>query len=241
MRLSKTEYRLAPHVRACTVDGQVILLDLRRNRYLGVGGPHVNLLAQFIADWPLNTSSGQNGYGVRAGASPWLDTLRDQNMLSPDDGTRQVHPALDEALDSIHTDLGSCARTVDWRRLAGMARAAAGAAYWLRQFSLAEIADRVARLRPASGACEGTDDDVNLASAVSTYERLRPFLFTAHDRCLHDSLSLTRFLARGRIFPRWVIGVKTRPFAAHSWVQAGHLVLNDVPEHVRRYTPVLVV
>jgi hypothetical protein len=66
-------------------------------------------------------------------------------------------------------------------------------------------------------------------------------LFTAHDRCLHDSLTLVRFLATKRLFPRWVIGVRTRPFAAHSWVQSGPTVLNDVHEHARDYRPILVV
>ena len=76
---------------------------------------------------------------------------------------------------------------------------------------------------------------------MASYMRLRPFFFTAHDKCLHDSLTLIRFLARRGMFPAWVIGVRTRPFAAHSWVQSASLVLNDVHEHVRTYTPILVV
>jgi hypothetical protein len=84
-------------------------------------------------------------------------------------------------------------------------------------------------------------DTAALHDAVSSYMRLRPFLFTAHDKCLLDSLTLIRFLARRRMFPAWVIGVRTRPFAAHSWVQSAGLVLNDVHEHVRSYTPILVV
>jgi hypothetical protein len=240
MLLPKPEYRLARHVRACTVDGQVILLDLRRNRYLGVGGTSIDLLAQFIVDWPMDASCA-NGSDPREGASRWVDTLRDQNMLAPADGPSHVRPALDEALDSVQNDLCAHARHVDWRCLTAIARAAAGAAYWLRHHSLAEITDRVTGLKPARVAWHGADHKADLAIAVTTFERLRPFVFTAHDRCLHDSLSLTRFLAGRRIFPRWVIGVKTRPFAAHSWVQVGHLVLNDLPEHVRRYTPILVV
>ena len=240
MLLPEPQYRLARHVRACAVDGQVILLDLRQNRYLGVGGTSVDLLAQFIVDWPLDASCASRS-DPREKASRWVDTLRDQTLLAPAGSTPHVRPALEEALDSVQNDLGLHTRRVDWRRLTAIARAAAGAAYWLRHHSLAEITDRVTDLKPEREAWHGADHKVELAIAVATFERLRPFVFTAHDRCLHDSLTLTRFLARRSIFPRWVIGVKTRPFAAHSWVQAGHLVLNDLPEHVRRYTPILVV
>lgn len=70
---------------------------------------------------------------------------------------------------------------------------------------------------------------------------MRPLVITSHDKCLHDSLTLVHFLASEHFYPQWVIGVRTRPFAAHSWVQAGPLVLNDVHEYVRGFTPILVV
>lgn len=71
--------------------------------------------------------------------------------------------------------------------------------------------------------------------------KLRPLLFTAHDRCLHDSLALVNFLASESVSATWVIGVRTDPFAAHAWVQTGDLVLNDQHEHVRRFRPIVTV
>jgi hypothetical protein len=70
---------------------------------------------------------------------------------------------------------------------------------------------------------------------------MRPLVITSHDKCLHDSLTLLRFLAAEKLYPSWVVGVRTRPFAAHSWVQSGDLVLNDTHEYVRGFTPILVV
>jgi hypothetical protein len=43
------------------------------------------------------------------------------------------------------------------------------------------------------------------------------------------------------VFPRWVFGVQSRPFAAHCWLQLGGVVLNDTVDHVKRYTPIMVV
>jgi hypothetical protein len=85
---------------------------------------------------------------------------------------------------------------------------------------------------------------VDLAAArrhVSVYVYLRPLLFTAKDACLFDALSLTNFLARYGIFATWVFGVQTGPFAAHCWVQHDDVVLNDTPENVRRYAPILAI
>jgi hypothetical protein len=78
-----------------------------------------------------------------------------------------------------------------------------------------------------------------LRDAVMAYQRLRPLVFTVRDKCLFDSLALLEFLAAAGMHPHWVIGVKTHPFAAHSWVQSGRLVLNDHHEHVRGYRPIL--
>ncbi|WP_431257592.1 lasso peptide biosynthesis B2 protein [Roseateles chitinivorans] len=77
--------------------------------------------------------------------------------------------------------------------------------------------------------------------AALTFERLRPLAFSARDRCLHDSLSLVFFLFAEGLSARWVIGVKTNPFGAHSWVQSGRIVLNDQHEYVRAFRPILVV
>lgn len=60
------------------------------------------------------------------------------------------------------------------------------------------------------------------------------------DRCLSRSVALARLLARSGYACQVIIGVKLRPFAAHCWVQAGHLVLNESVEEAARYIPILV-
>jgi hypothetical protein len=80
-----------------------------------------------------------------------------------------------------------------------------------------------------------------LAELVGAFLTLRPFFFAAKDACLFDALSLSEFLATYGVFPNWVFGVQSRPFAAHCWLQLDGLVLNDTIEHVERYTPIMVV
>jgi hypothetical protein len=81
----------------------------------------------------------------------------------------------------------------------------------------------------------------SIEDAALVFEKLRPLAFSTKDCCLRDSLALARFLALQGLHARWVIGIKTRPFGAHAWVQHDHLVLNDHHEHVSGFRPILVV
>jgi len=76
---------------------------------------------------------------------------------------------------------------------------------------------------------------------IEAFDRMRVFLFSSRDECLHDSLAVIEFLARYRIFPSWVFGVRARPFAAHCWVQAADVVFNDTVEHVSTYVPIMAI
>lgn len=56
--------------------------------------------------------------------------------------------------------------------------------------------------------------------------------------CLFKSFMLLRLLRRSGLDALWVFGVRTWPFEAHCWLQAGDVVLNDTAEHVLGYEPI---
>jgi len=100
------------------------------------------------------------------------------------------------------------------------------------------VRDRKARL---AARAPQEADPVRLRALVTAFTRLRPLFYTLRSACLLDSLTLVHFLSAEGIHPEWVFGVKTEPFDAHCWVQHGEIVLNDVPDRVRQYSPILVV
>lgn len=59
--------------------------------------------------------------------------------------------------------------------------------------------------------------------------------------CLYRACLLRSYLAGRGLGSSWVFGVRTWPFAAHCWLQCGDLVLDDDPDRVALYTPILVV
>jgi len=66
-------------------------------------------------------------------------------------------------------------------------------------------------------------------------------LIRSHDQCLPRSITLARQCVAAGLPVDLVIGVRLRPFTAHSWVQAGPWLVNDHVDTVRTYTPVLAV
>ncbi|MFG6417209.1 lasso peptide biosynthesis B2 protein [Roseateles sp. DC23W] len=235
-------FRLADHVRACRVDEQVILLDLRRNTYQSVGGARPAFMSDVIIDWPGGeVQPPQQASPEHTASVDTLVSMLSRNaMLCTADGVPPPRPQLSEPLESWRPSDNAILPSATWRDALRLGWSGATTAYWLRRHSLAEIAGNVVQLR---GRAPGTDmpNADALDHEVSAYMRARPFVLTARDQCLHDSLTLIRFLAMRSLFPRWVIGVRTRPFAAHSWVQSGDMVLNDLHENVRAFHPILVV
>lgn len=101
---------------------------------------------------------------------------------------------------------------------------------------LDHVAER--KRQGASSARSSPDELYRLAASFEQARRLLP----SKTRCLPDSLALMRFLA-GRRFTdvQLVIGVRTRPFAAHCWVQTENILLNEVADYAAAFTPIRVV
>lgn len=57
--------------------------------------------------------------------------------------------------------------------------------------------------------------------------------------CLYRAYTLRRFLWSGGQDACWVFGVRTWPFSAHCWLQAGDVLLDDDLDRVALYTPIL--
>lgn len=232
--------RFADHVRACALSDQVVLLDLRRSKYLSIGLAHWERLSGG-AD-PAADGDPCQGFVVRDSDARLVDPLLRQGLLTraPAQRHHRVLPPLPQPTDALDVHGSMPCSAVGAGRTLRIAGATAWAAAMLRFRSLQHIAGRIER-RAVLSDTPHARDEARLNDAVAAFVALRPFLLTARDRCLHDSLALAACLAGEQVACRWVIGVRSRPFAAHAWVQAGGLVLNDLHENVRRYRPILVV
>ena len=63
-------------------------------------------------------------------------------------------------------------------------------------------------------------------------------LYPGRAACLERSLMLYWLLRRAGVEVRLRTGVQMYPFLAHAWIEYEHVAINDVPEHVRLFTPI---
>lgn len=83
-------------------------------------------------------------------------------------------------------------------------------------------------------------DPRRVAGLTATFQRLLPWT-PGQGACLYRAFVLLSLLRRAGQDAVWIFGVRTWPFAAHCWLQIGDAVLDDDPERVGAYTPILAV
>jgi hypothetical protein len=215
-----------------------VLLDLKRNKYLGLSGADANALARRVVDLPKcdETSSAVDDGAIaelfeEMSSAGMLCRSAEQGAFYPSFAVAAPAAALIDGYSDVTTRIAA-------RELACFVTAALSAKWLLRSFSLERIARRI-RARRLRRQSDAPPDIERLRCLVAGFAKMRTFAFTASNECLFDSLVLSEFLSRYWIFPHWVFGVTTNPFAAHCWLQQGSVVINDSPEHVRRFSPIM--
>jgi len=226
---------IAPHVRACETAGSVVFLDLRANRYSGMPIEAAPALRACIRNWPCRVASAPDpidALGTACDAPTLLSTLLRSGYLvrEPPPQVATDAPNLRRVQElEVNGAAATLDRTVVWRFM----RAQIWARRRVHHSTLLSIATEL-------GAHEHHSvPSIPLKECVSTFRRLRPYAFAARDQCLFHALALLHFLRSRGLTATWIIGVRTLPWAAHSWLQAGDDLLDATPEQVREYVPIL--
>lgn len=233
-------YALQSHIHYCFTGDAGVFLDLRRDKYLGIDPATAEVVHNFVEGVRTVTCIGRTAPNENAHLI--LTELEQNGLLSTDPVRRLALPLsppvpryaiLDNSMryearitmKHVRTFVASLIHTI----------------VALRLMSLERVVRKVAERKRALGVSSNALDIAACRQLVTVFERLRIFAYTANNSCLLDSLLLIEFLARNRLYPTWVLGVSTRPFAAHSWVQYEDTVLNGRPERTGTFTPILAV
>jgi hypothetical protein len=243
-------YLLGNDVFAAASGTNVVLLDLARDAYLTLSADDAQLLRYSIGGWPAVSANTTLPPERRTLACEQLTAdMLSRGLITDDPAQGKLAAPLEYV--SLKTTLIEPATVFSPIACAGsplesshvwrFAFAVGAAATSLRRRGLCRTVHRVAhrkRLRAAHDAAMNIQD---LRDLVCIFNTLRPFAYASAQACLLHSLSLIMFLRLYEIYPTWMFGVATEPFAAHSWVQSGEILLNDSLERVERYTPIMAV
>jgi hypothetical protein len=236
-------YALADHVFVCLNGEHLVLLDLKEDRYWALEAAQTAGLGALVDGWPVRVSDGtDSAESPSPETTAAVEALQGRGIL-----TEGIPPGkaaipvtaiapMRELVSESDTSAGP--RSGSWLKFV---MASAFAKLALRAWPFERVIRRVKRRKGLLGPKARPLDAERARKLVEAFARYRVFLFSSKDECLYDSLALIEFLARYGIYPDWVFGVQTRPFAAHCWVQHGDVVFNDMVEHVRGYTPIMVV
>jgi hypothetical protein len=238
----KKSYRPSPHIRYCHVDDGLVLLDLKTENYGtlpfaqsqifldAVREPSLSEAAAQLIDAPADNTSELKAL-IDAGL---LVEVTDERLLS------EAAPPIptDSVLDSFDRMLG---KSHELTHVPAFVCSVAEAALALKCLPFEQLVRRLmAKKETISNTSRDLQDDELLELLIS-FQRLRIWTYSSFNRCLFDSLAQFLFLLRRNVPSSLVLGVQTKPFAAHAWVQRGHVVLNDTLEKVRRFTPILAI
>jgi Transglutaminase-like superfamily len=235
-------YGLASHVFVCRDEEYIVVLDLRQDRYFTLEAAKTAALRVATPGWPASEpGSAVSSSIVDAVALP---LQRRGWLLAESRDSKDATPVQTPAPEAELVEGADFARTAVKIRpgmLFSFVAASIFAKLALRFCRFEQVVNRVARRRARRADANQPLDLERARQLVAAFGRMRVFLFSTRDECLHDSLAVVEFLARYGLYPNWVFGVRARPFEAHCWVQHAGIVFNDSVEQVGAYVPIMVV
>jgi hypothetical protein len=232
-------YFLSADAYCCEFGDGAIILDVRNDTYIGVDRQHVDYLKGCINNWPGRKYTEQAGAGTEVAATTGLiSDLISRGILTTRPTSKRPDPAArpDRALSDWNSDV--MRRRIPLRHIAEFALSLLAVSTALRQNGLASLLCWIGR-HQSSIDRKCSVESRKLSRCVASFVWLRLWCYTAYRRCLFDSLVLSVYLTRQSIPCTISIGVATKPFLAHAWVQIDDCVLNDTAEHVQEFEPIL--
>jgi Transglutaminase-like superfamily len=238
-------YWLARHVYLCVAHGHVVMLDLKRDKYLAVASPEE--LAPWVTGWPVasrplgeaSSATADRDRPADAAIPASLSRLARDGLLTPDPARgKTADPAtIPRPLATLVCfQFGTRPRVKPTHAIA-LGRAWLKARIALSRMSMQRLVERVQERK--ARASQRYWDVQQARDIVTAFLWLRPLYYSPRGACLLDSLVLLELLAQREMFPTWVFGIKLAPFSAHCWIQNHDVVWNDTPEHAGGYTPIM--
>lgn len=214
-------WRLKDSLTACVATDRILFLDIKRDRYLALPDAETGRFAECLqqsAGGPLPDRCcdllSRLGIVDAGGAATLTATPRTVTRPEPFDSEWSPPvPIRAPLLWGVAKTVISASRDIRTQPLEQV----------LRRRLSADQADLAAPTR---------------ADRVVQFHSVRPFIPVPRV-CLHDCLALIEWFGGARGGVELVFGVSSHPFAAHCWVQADGVVLDDHPDSPSRYQPIL--
>lgn len=223
-------YRLRENLSCCDVDGHMIFLDIARDRYFRLTGPLERAMRHFTSHENVASTILEQLAAARilVGASDMEACAAIADIKRPSRSAIEQPSPIEICGLSASVVFEVMMITLSVHRQ-------------LKICTFKTILDKASAYRDRKtkphDAATPTAVEESLLNANRQFARARRYV-PIEPICLLDSLSLLRFLSRRGLSANIVFGVAPEPFAAHCWVQAGDMVLNETLSDANAHTPI---
>jgi hypothetical protein len=231
-------YFVSPLIYICPTRHGAVVLDLKRNRYLGIDRSDALLLSKRVQGFAKRDtwlSAATEGSSNEPSETDLLLSFISAGIVTTESGAHKHIVSADVSLDgplaSVGEEIISSTR-VRFLHIAVFLIVLLRSAMSLRCRRLLSIVSRVYRRHAIANAGGYQFNLQRVSELVYIFRSLRPYFFLAKDNCLLHALMLVNFLAHYGEYAHWVFGVSSDPWVAHSWVQHDYLLLDSTPEKV---------
>jgi hypothetical protein len=240
---ARSVYFLAGHAYCCELEEGAIILDLATGSYVGIQAEYLENLRSRVRNWPDQRVADQGARRATAKANEDLvATLLARGILtaSPIAKPTCASPTPIEAFAN-RAIMAAGVGVSPLLHLSDFVLSLLTVSLRHHDKRLGSLIEWLTQRQHGLHRSHRRSTPEALKRLLASFLRLRVWFYTADRRCLFDSLVLAVFLTKNKIPCTLVIGVSTRPFQAHSWVQLGNIVLNDTAENIQSFTPILAV
>lgn len=209
----------------CDCNGQLFVLDERRDRYFRLGGRSKAALSALAM-------------GVADDEAAIVALKRSGLIVAERSKGRPIGTAsIDVPLHSLMELSVAMPKRSGNRMLAAWALSTTWVG--LRTRNLKRVFDSL-RMKKGQLLGQGDMPIRDLMAVVAGFQTTRRYI-PATSICLLDSVALMRFLLWYGFAATLVVGVRDDPFSSHCWVQHDGLLLNEAADHAATFTPILTI
>jgi len=220
-------YYLPKHLSFCDNGGQMVFLDLARDRYFQLSSSLGKALRALMEGRPA-PAEGIAGL-LRRGLI--VDDCAVGHPLAQIAATRPVRSAIEDSVLTSESDW-RVAPEVTWRLMQASTQ--------LRTKPFRAVLERVTNAKEKIRRMRRDLDVQAIERLAVTFHRTQR-LIPIKSVCLPDSLALLGFLFSRGAAVDLVVAVNSPPFQAHCWVQAQGTLLNSPLDHALSFTPIRII
>lgn len=212
-------------IHLCVCGDQVILLDLQTERYFALPRSQNDILRR----WLTNQAISDDETSV-------LRRLEQLQILCSTEGDRE---GTDPKSPEVPAPIAALDTNGVRASLLGIIGAVIARLIWAWRIKHWRFDRQMCRLRETRRRAPSRRS-IDAREIVRAFE-FSDFLLGSHDKCLERSFALAAVCQRQGLSAQAVIGVQKAPFAAHCWVQHGHMIYNEKPDRAKLFAPILAI